>query len=279
MQFYVGDFLASTTHLSLEQRGGYVLVMFAMWNAGGSLPDDPTKLARICGVSLKRWQNISPEILEFFDRDGDRLTQKRLAAEHAKQSEIIEQRRAAGKLGNLAKSLKANNTTSANASAKNTLSGRIPEPEPEPKKEGKKQTTELIASEPPMRAMADRNQFEEFFRQSPKQTKPEAAWLEYRRVVQEGQATPETLMAGMMQSAAEHHRSQTEDRYFPSPVQWLRDGRWNDRPVKSESHLTATDGIMSYFEGESISDLMSRSRTASDSNHQFLDLQAIREPE
>ena len=127
MQVWVGDLLSSTMHLSLEQRGGYILLMLTMWNGGGSLPSDPAKLARICGISLKRWQHISPEILEFFEVAGERITQKRLAAEHQKQLEIIEKKSAAGKLGNLAKSLKSNNTVSASAVAKVQGSERISE--------------------------------------------------------------------------------------------------------------------------------------------------------
>lgn len=140
-----------------------------------------------------------------------------------------------------------------------------------------KRTREQSAHGLPLKRIADRQQFDEFFRQSPKQTKLEPAWLEYRRLIRQGQVTHEALMVGIMQAAAEHRRSRTEDRYFPSPVQWLRDGRWNDRPVKSDVRPSASDGIRSFLKGESISDLMSR--TSSPRGDDFLELEANREAE
>ncbi len=135
MQFFPADLLSGTLHLTTEQIGAYLMLLFAMWTAGGSLINEPAKLARIARVSRQRWERISPDILPFFEVEGDQLTQERLKRDLEKVVSIVEKRSAAGKLGNAAKSLKQTNTDSANAAAKGERSERISEPYPEPEPE------------------------------------------------------------------------------------------------------------------------------------------------
>ena len=75
--------LGDTLHLSVEQFGAYLLLLFATWrNNGKPLPDDDRKLARICRCSVARWRrSFRPEIIQFFDIDGDGLHQRRLEKE------------------------------------------------------------------------------------------------------------------------------------------------------------------------------------------------------
>ena len=132
MQLYVADYMADTRHLTTEQHGAYLLLLMTMWKAGGSLPNDPSKLARIAGVSARRWHIVSPEVMEFFDADGDVLTQKRLVREYEKAVSKSEKRSAAGSLGGKAKALKSNDQGLANATASPKHSS---EPESERKEE------------------------------------------------------------------------------------------------------------------------------------------------
>lgn len=67
MQLYVSDYLGDTRHLSCEQHGAYLLLLMTMWNAGGSLPDDDRKLARIVCLSVKKWKATRDDVLEFFE--------------------------------------------------------------------------------------------------------------------------------------------------------------------------------------------------------------------
>lgn len=116
MQLYIADYLADTQHLTTEQNGAYLLLLMTMWRAGGSLPNDEKKLARIARVSLKRWHMIANEVMEFFDVDGDVITQKRLVEELQKAVSKSEKRKTSGSLGGKAKSLKNNEHGLANAS-------------------------------------------------------------------------------------------------------------------------------------------------------------------
>ncbi|MDH3740289.1 MAG: DUF1376 domain-containing protein [Hyphomicrobiales bacterium] len=116
MQLYVADYLADTRHLSTEQHGAYLLLLMTMWKAGGSLPAEPKKLARIAGVNTRRWHLIWSDIEDLFIIDGDTLTQKRLEQEYQKAVSKSEKRIAAGARGGRAKALKNNKQGLANAS-------------------------------------------------------------------------------------------------------------------------------------------------------------------
>jgi uncharacterized protein YdaU (DUF1376 family) len=127
MQLYVADYLGDTQHLTTEQHGAYLLLLMAMWRAGGMLPNDEKKLARIARVSARRWHLVAPDVLDFFDIEGDQITQKRLVEEHQKAVSISEKRSNSGSLGGKAKALKNKDTGLANA--KQLLKhSHIPEP-------------------------------------------------------------------------------------------------------------------------------------------------------
>jgi uncharacterized protein YdaU (DUF1376 family) len=117
MQLYVSDFVGDTLPLSTEQIGAYMLLLMAMWNAGGSLPDDDAKLARVARLSLKRWRAISADLLTFFEREDGEIGHKRLAKELRKAQVKSEARAAAGARGGVATALKTKAHAAANAGA------------------------------------------------------------------------------------------------------------------------------------------------------------------
>lgn len=115
MQLYVSDYLGDTRHLSCEQHGAYMLVLMTMWNAGGSLPDDDVKLARIVGLSLKKWKAMRGDVIAFFDVTGSVLSHNRMTKELQKSDAKSQSRASAGAQGGRAKALKTNATPVANA--------------------------------------------------------------------------------------------------------------------------------------------------------------------
>jgi len=67
---YIGDYLADTMHLSTEQHGAYLLLLFHLWRRG-ILQDDDVVLAQITGLSIKAWSTCRTVLAEFFEiRDG-----------------------------------------------------------------------------------------------------------------------------------------------------------------------------------------------------------------
>jgi uncharacterized protein YdaU (DUF1376 family) len=80
-----GDaYLADTTHLTTEEHGAYLLLMMAAWRQEDcALPDDDRKLARIAGLSLRKWGVIKSTIMDFWTLENGRIFQGRLRKEHA----------------------------------------------------------------------------------------------------------------------------------------------------------------------------------------------------
>ena len=70
MPVYIGDYLADTMHLSTEQHGAYLLLLFHLWRRG-ILPDDDVVLAQITGLPISAWSLCRIVLAEFFEiHDG-----------------------------------------------------------------------------------------------------------------------------------------------------------------------------------------------------------------
>jgi uncharacterized protein YdaU (DUF1376 family) len=117
MPLMVNDYLGKTRHLTTEQHGAYLLLLMTMWNAGGYISDDDTKLARVTGMSKKKWLCNRDTILEFMQRDGGSIYHPKLLELRQKVASQSDLRRAAGAKGGAAKALKDNNLTLASATA------------------------------------------------------------------------------------------------------------------------------------------------------------------
>jgi uncharacterized protein YdaU (DUF1376 family) len=134
MQLYVSDFVGDTLLLSTEHIGAYLLLLIALWNAGGQLPADEKKLARCARVTVKKWRSMSVELLPFFMVEKDVLTHGRLTKELQKSARQSDLRASAGSRGGAATALKNKKAGPANAAAKRAAGlQHLPEPY---KKEG-----------------------------------------------------------------------------------------------------------------------------------------------
>jgi uncharacterized protein YdaU (DUF1376 family) len=70
MPVYIGDYLADTMHLSTEQHGAYLLLLFHLWRRG-ILQDDDVVLAQITGLPISTWSICRTVLAEFFEiHDG-----------------------------------------------------------------------------------------------------------------------------------------------------------------------------------------------------------------
>ena len=116
MQLYVSDFVGDTLYLSSEQVGAYLLILMAMWNAKGELPNDAAKLSRVARVAPDRWSEVWADLAPFFVIEDTKITHGRLASELAKFARKSAARSDAGKRGAEAKALKYNKPGQAIAS-------------------------------------------------------------------------------------------------------------------------------------------------------------------
>ncbi|GLX90665.1 hypothetical protein Pfra02_32330 [Pseudomonas fragi] len=76
IQLYVADYLADTMHLTTEEHGAYLLLIFNYWQTGKPIPK--ARLARIARLSPDRWTEVAEVLSEFFEDDGERWIHLRL---------------------------------------------------------------------------------------------------------------------------------------------------------------------------------------------------------
>jgi uncharacterized protein YdaU (DUF1376 family) len=81
MPIFGDSYLADTTHLTTEEHGAYFLLLLAAWRQPDcALPLDERVLARIAGVSLRKWKSgLGETVLAFWtvDARAGRVFQRR----------------------------------------------------------------------------------------------------------------------------------------------------------------------------------------------------------
>lgn len=78
---FVADYLADTRHLTAQQHGAYLLLIFNYWQTGKPLPNDDAKLARIACMNKRDWARNRDAILEFFSIRENLLVHSRIDTE------------------------------------------------------------------------------------------------------------------------------------------------------------------------------------------------------
>lgn len=79
---FADAYLADTMHLSTEEHGAYLLLLMAAWRQDDcSLPNDDRKLARIAGLSVRKWSSARTSIEFLFDVSGTSWRPRRVYLE------------------------------------------------------------------------------------------------------------------------------------------------------------------------------------------------------
>lgn len=95
MQLYIADYLADTMHLSAEEHGAYLLLMFNYWQTGKPIPKN--RLAKIARLTNERWADVEPSLQEFFCDNGEEWVHLRIEEDLASVREKLTKNSAAGK--------------------------------------------------------------------------------------------------------------------------------------------------------------------------------------
>ena len=95
MQLYIADYLADTMHLSAEEHGAYLLLMFNYWQTGKPIPKN--RLAKIARLTNARWADVEPSLQEFFCDNGEEWVHLRIEEDLASVREKLTKKSAAGK--------------------------------------------------------------------------------------------------------------------------------------------------------------------------------------
>ena len=64
MKIDANEFLAETSDLSCQEAGAYSLILIAMWNRQGYLPNDDKVLQRVARCNRRQWSRIKRSVQE-----------------------------------------------------------------------------------------------------------------------------------------------------------------------------------------------------------------------
>lgn len=103
MQLYVADYLADTAHLTTEEHGAYLLLLFSYWQTGKPLRSD--RLASVSRLSNERWADVEQTLREFFHVSKGVWTHFRVEADLEKVESKSKKNSSAGKASAKAKAL------------------------------------------------------------------------------------------------------------------------------------------------------------------------------
>lgn len=103
MQLYVADYLADTAHLTTEEHGAYLLLLFSYWQTGKPLRED--RLSSVSRLSNERWTNVERTLKEFFHVKNGAWTHFRVEADLEKVGSKSKKNSEAGKASAKARAL------------------------------------------------------------------------------------------------------------------------------------------------------------------------------
>ena len=103
MQLYVADYLADTAHLTTEEHGAYLLLLFSYWQTGKPLRGD--RLASVSRMGAERWASVEPTLKEFFHVKSGVWTHFRVESDLEKVGSKSKKNSEAGKASARAKAL------------------------------------------------------------------------------------------------------------------------------------------------------------------------------
>ena len=104
IQLYVADYLADTQHLTTEEHGAYMLLIFSYWQTGKPLRID--RLATVARLSNERWANVEETLKEFFHVVGQHWHHFRIDADLEAVNSKTSKASDAGKASAKARALK-----------------------------------------------------------------------------------------------------------------------------------------------------------------------------
>ncbi|MBD8493851.1 DUF1376 domain-containing protein [Pseudomonas syringae] len=148
IQLYVADYLADTMHLTTEEHGAYLLLIFNYWQTGKPIPTN--RLARISRLSNERWTDVERSLREFFNERSNEWVHDRIERDLEAVRATQEQRIAAGKASAEARKQAGKARKPRGANARSTPV-EIPLNENPTNKEEKRRDTDIEETPPPPR--------------------------------------------------------------------------------------------------------------------------------
>ncbi len=116
MKLYIADYHVETTDLDVVGHGAYLLLLMAMWRAGGKLPRDDGKLSRLAKCTPEQWASVRADVMAHFKVAGGAIKHARVEKEIAKYKAVVDGASEAGKASAAKKANKSKRQASTDVS-------------------------------------------------------------------------------------------------------------------------------------------------------------------
>lgn len=198
------EYKEDTWHLSLAEHGAYNLLLDHYYANEKPLPNQDRALASICNCSSDEWATVKENVLKFFKVKENRL--------HKRKCDTI-----------------------LNAAFKRRKDGALRA------KQYRKSNALLSDDSPPGNGSTGQDRtgqdntgqkveymFDEFYNLYPEKTSKKAARVKYKKIIKDGTATHDEIMAGVTRYNAFLALPDNAYRKPRGPVVWLNNENWND---------------------------------------------------
>jgi uncharacterized protein YdaU (DUF1376 family) len=217
MPFYVGDYLADTSHLTTAEHGAYILLICHYWRNGG-LPAKDEQRRRISKMTVEEWAASRDTIAEFFDADWKH---KRIEFELTEAARLSAAGKAGGKASGEARRTTVERPLNDQGNDSPTKREAL-----QSQSQSKKEDIRAVAN-----ATRPADRFVEFWETYPKRdgaNPKEPARRRFAALVKSG-VDPGAIIAGAGRYAADM-RARAQDRtpYVAQALTWLNQQRWGD---------------------------------------------------
>jgi len=244
MQLYVADYLADTAHLTTEEHGAYLLLLFSYWQTGKPLRAD--RLASVSRMSNERWTDAEQTLKDFFHVSNGTWTHFRVEADLEKVGSKSKNNSEAGKASARARALakqeleKANSTNVATnverTYQRNVNHARSGDTDTDTDTE-QKQDQKLSSP-----SKLDDGMFQKFWSAYPnKKAKgsAEKAWAK----IKPDQQLSETIVQAVMKQRASEDWMKDGGKFVPHPATWLNAKRWEDEVKPAGQAISKHSGF------------------------------------
>jgi uncharacterized protein YdaU (DUF1376 family) len=236
MCFFVRDEMAEVAPFDAAERGVVASLKNNLWAAGGELPADARRLARMCGVDLDAWPALWGAVRHVFVEAGGKITHTKLSAEMARAREQREAHRRGADLTNAQRSAQRGAERGAERSAERADSGSdsappcdtppspspsgspsvAPSPSPA---SGRKRSPATPAGAPSYSAT-----FEEIWEKYPKKVAKADAWRTFQKIA----PPPDQVLAALTWQC--ESRAWQDVNFVPHLTTYLNRQQWEDQP-------------------------------------------------
>jgi uncharacterized protein YdaU (DUF1376 family) len=248
--FFTSDWLASSARvdMTLAERAIYLDLLFHIWERGGAIPADESRLAKLAMATPTEFEATWPAVSKHFVTHPDQvgmITNQKMLAVIEKQASNSNAQSRNGRLGGVASGRSRNRKRSESEAETNH-----PEPELESESERKTEQTEQTCASDDARACASSSfqgkhpastatgQQTEWFNQFwaaywVKSSRKRAFEAFCRCVITE--ARFEEVLAAVQTQSKEMMSREPQRRPFAET--WLTDERWTDEPATTITTL------------------------------------------